>query len=121
MYILRVVVIVKHVAGVRPRHQLGTLFDFFALFIIVLSLLTLLTASSLPQLPKTPNLPFSRSLSLFDSTMLFSRISRIRSTGSNGCRWFLSHKPHLQFLNPPAYSYSSTHKVMLNANASSTL
>ncbi|KAL0011747.1 hypothetical protein SO802_006855 [Lithocarpus litseifolius] len=43
--------------------------------------------------------------------MLFSRISRIRRTSSNGCRWFLSHKPHLQFLNPPAYSYSSTHKV----------
>ncbi|KAL4627644.1 hypothetical protein ACB092_05G180000 [Castanea dentata] len=43
--------------------------------------------------------------------MLFSRISRIRRAGSNGCRWFLSQKPHLQFLNPPAYSYSSTHKV----------
>ncbi|XP_075666224.1 solanesyl-diphosphate synthase 1, mitochondrial isoform X2 [Castanea sativa] len=42
--------------------------------------------------------------------MLFSRISRIPRAGSNGCRWFLSQKPHLQFLNPPAYSYSSTHK-----------
>ncbi|XP_030969282.1 solanesyl diphosphate synthase 3, chloroplastic/mitochondrial isoform X1 [Quercus lobata] len=44
--------------------------------------------------------------------MLFSRISRIRRPGSNGFRWFLSHKTHLQFLNPPAYSYSSTHKVL---------
>ena len=54
-----------------------------------------LPSSSTPQNPKPPI------LSLFDSTMLFSRISRIRRTGSNGCRWFLSHKPHLQLLNPP--------------------